>query len=282
MRNRRGWCSVDLETVFGADRPVVGMVHLPALPGAPRYDADGGREAIHAAARRDAERLDSGGVDALIVENFGDAPFYPESVPRHVVAELTALVGTVRETTDCPVGVNVLRNDGPSAVAVAAATGAAFVRVNVHVGARVADQGVLEGRAHETMRLRERLGADVRVLADVGVKHSAPLGRGDGDAELLGDAAERGLADGVIVSGAGTGRATDRDDVRAAVTARDDRGLDTPVFVGSGVTAETVGDTLTVADGVIVGSALKEGGDASNPVSVARVERVVAAADTVR
>jgi len=275
---------VDTATVFGAERPVVGMVHLPALPGAPRYDDAGGREAIHAAARRDAERLDAGGVDTLMVENFGDVPFYPESVPRHVVADLTALVETVREVTDRPVGVNVLRNDGPSAVAIAAATGAAFVRVNVHVGARVADQGVLEGRAHETMRLRDRLDADVRVLADVGVKHSVPLGRGpaDGAGETLGDIVDRGLADGVIVSGAATGQATSGDDVRAAVTARDDRGLDAPVFVGSGVTAETVGDTLAVADGVIVGSALKEGGDASNPVSVERVERLVAAADAVR
>ena len=275
---------MNTEAVFGADRPVVGMVHLPALPGAPRFDADGGRAAIHAAARRDAERLDAGGVDALIVENFGDAPFYPDAVPHHVVAELTALVGTVQEATDRPVGVNVLRNDGPSAVAVAAATGAAFVRVNVHVGARVADQGVLEGRAHETMRRRERLDADVRVLADVGVKHSAPLGGGDSEVgpDAVGDAVERGLADGVIVSGSATGRATDDDDLRAATAARDEAGLDTPVFVGSGVTAGTVGETLTVADGVIVGSALKEGGDATNPVSVERVERVVAAADAVR
>jgi membrane complex biogenesis BtpA family protein len=164
-------------TAVGAERPVVGMVHLPPLPGAPRFDADGGREAIHAAARRDAERLDAGGVDAVMVENFGDAPFHPESVPCHVVADLRALVGTVREVTDRPVGVNVLRNDGPSAVAVAAATDATFVRINVHVGARVADQGVLEGRAHETMRLRDHFGADVSVLADVAVKHSAPLGR---------------------------------------------------------------------------------------------------------
>ena len=275
---------MNTEAVVGADRPVVGMVHLPALPGAPRFDADGGRPAIHAAARRDAERLDAGGVDALIVENFGDAPFYPDSVPRHVVAELTALVGTVQEATDRPVGVNVLRNDGPSAVAVAAATGAAFVRVNVHVGARVADQGVLEGRAHETMRRRERLDADVRVLADVGVKHSAPLGQGDSAVgpEAFGDAVERGLADGVIVSGSATGRATDDDDLRAAVAARDEAELDTPVFVGSGVTAETVGETLSVADGVIVGSALKEDGDATNPVSVDRVERLVVAADAVR
>ena len=116
---------MDAEAVFGAERPVVGMVHLPALPGAPGYDDAGGREAVRAAARRDARRLDAGGVDALLIENFGDAPFYPDSVPRHVVAELTALVGTVRAATDRPVGVNVLRNDGPGAVAVAAATATA-------------------------------------------------------------------------------------------------------------------------------------------------------------
>ena len=150
---------MDTTAVFGVERPVVGMVHLPALPGAPGYDDAKGREAVHAAARRDANRLDAGGVDALIVENFGDAPFYPDSVPRHVVSELTALVGTVQAATDRPVGVNVLRNDGAAAVAVAAAAGGAFVRVNVHVGARVTDQGILEGRAHETTRLRERIDA---------------------------------------------------------------------------------------------------------------------------
>ena len=273
---------MDTTAVFGVERPVVGMVHLPALPGAPGYDDAGGREAVHAAARRDAERLGAGGVDALIVENFGDAPFYPDSVPRYVVAELTALVGTVQAATDRPVGVNVLRNDGPSAVAVAAATGAAFVRVNVHVGARVADQGVLEGQAHETVRLRDRLDADVRVLADVGVTHSTPLGGAAGVSEAIGDAAERGLADGVIVSGSGTGQATEDDDVRAAVAARDARGLDTPVFVGSGVTSDTVGDALSVADGVIVGSALEADGEAGRPVSVERVERLVAAAGVVR
>jgi len=271
---------MDTESVFGVERPIVGMVHLPPLPGAPGYDADGGRAAIHEAACREAERLDAGGVDAVLVENFGDAPFYPESVPHHVVAEMTAVVETVREATDRPVGVNVLRNDGPSAVAVAAATGAAFVRVNVHVGARVADQGVLEGRAHETMRLRDRLDADVRVLADVAVKHSVRLGGADSGAPaMLGEAVERGLADGVVVSGAGTGRPTDCETVRKAVATRDDRGLDAPVFVGSGVTADSVGDVLSIADGAIVGSALKGDDDA---VSVERVERLIEAADAVR
>lgn len=160
------------------------MVHLPPLPGAPRYNADGGREAIHEAVRRDAERLDVGGVDALLVENFGDTPFYPDPVPRHVVADLTAAVGTVRTVTDRPVGVNVLRNGGPGAVAVAAATDASFVRVNVHTGARVSDQGVLEAQAHETMRLHERIDADAALLADVAVKHSTPLGE-TGDVPVL-------------------------------------------------------------------------------------------------
>ncbi|PSP58546.1 phosphorybosylanthranilate isomerase [Halobacteriales archaeon QH_7_66_36] len=266
---------------FGAATPMIGMVHLPPLPGAPRYDPETGRAALHEAARRDAERLADGGVDAVIVENFGDAPFYPESVPNHVVAELTALAGTVREAANCPVGVNVLRNDGPAAVAVAAAAGVDFVRVNVHVGARVADQGVLEGRAHETMRLRERIDADVRLLADVDVKHSEPLATGD-DEETLAESATRGLADGIVVSGSHTGRATPLDAVEAAVERRDQRGLDVPVLVGSGVTADSVSDLLRVADGVIVGTALKEGAKTTNPVSVGRVEELVAAADQVR
>jgi hypothetical protein len=274
---------MDTESVLGAARPVVGMVHLPALPGAPRYDVAGGRERLHEVARRDARRLVAGGVDAVMVENFGDAPFYPDGVPKHVVADLASLVRTVDGTVDRPVGVNVLRNDGAAAVAVAAAAGGSFVRVNVHVGARVTDQGVLEGRAHETVRLRERVdAADVGILADVDVKHSAPLATERDPAASLGEATERGLADGIVVSGRRTGQATDADDVAAAVARRDELGVDAPVLVGSGVTTESVGDLLAVADGVVVGTALKEGGETRNPVSVERVERLVAAADAAR
>jgi membrane complex biogenesis BtpA family protein len=274
---------MDTSSVLGASKPVVGMVHLPPLPGAPRYDPEGGRERLREVARRDAERLAAGGVDAVMVENFGDAPFFPDDVPKHVVAELTSLAGTVREAAGLPTGVNVLRNDGAAAVAAAAAAGGDFVRVNVHVGARVADQGILEGKAHETTRLRERVDAsDVRILADVDVKHSAPLADEDYEAESLAESTERGLADAVVVSGTRTGRATALADVERAVERRDELGTETPVFVGSGVTAGTVDDLLSVADGVIVGTALKEGGETTNPVSVGRVEELVAAADRVR
>jgi hypothetical protein len=273
---------MDTETVFGRESPVVGMVHLPPLPGAPRYDREAGRQRLREVARRDAARLAEGGVDAVMVENFGDAPFYPDDVPKHVVAELTALARIVREASGLPTGVNVLRNDGAAAVAAAAAAGGAFIRVNVHTGARVADQGILEGQAHETARLRERIDADVAVLADVDVKHSAPLATADYEAESLAESTERGLADGVIVTGQRTGRPTAMVDIREAVERRDDVGTDSPVFVGSGVTADTVGDLLSVADGAIVGTALKEDGDTAAPVDVDRVERLVAAADAVR
>jgi hypothetical protein len=274
---------MDTEATFGAAKPVVGMVHLPPLPGAPRYDEAGGRERLHEAARRDARRLAAGGVDAVMVENFGDVPFYPDEVPTHVVAEMAALVGTVREAADRPVGVNVLRNDGVAAVAVAAAAGGSFVRVNVHVGARVADQGILEGRAHETARLRDRIDADdVAVLADLDVKHSAPLSAAGYEAESLAESTERGLADGVVVSGDRTGRPTDPDELAAAVAGRNELGTDAPVFVGSGVTVDTVADLLSVADGVVVGTALKADGETTSPVSEARVADLVAAADAVR
>jgi len=261
---------------FDTDRAVVGMVHLAALPGAP--DFDGERAAVRDAALRDARRLEAGGVDALMVENFGDAPFYADDVPKHAVASMTALVRDLRRESDLPIGVNVLRNDAEAAVSIAAASGADFVRVNVHAGARLTDQGVVEGKAAETVRLRDRLDAeDVAILADVDVKHSAALAERPLTEEVA-ELVERGHADGVVASGAGTGHETDRDHLRAVVDARDDLGVDAPVFVGSGVTQETADETLDLADGAIVGTALKEGGETTGAVDEARVRELVDAA----
>jgi len=253
-------------------RPLIGMVHLPALPGAPDFED---RETVREHALADARVLDDVGVDALVVENFGDAPFYLDDVPDHVVAEMTAVTGAVVDAVDCPVGVNVLRNDAAAAVSVAGAVGADFVRVNVHTGARLTDQGVVEGQAHETVRLRERIDTDVSILADVAVKHSAPLAeRGVG--EMVADTIERGHADGVVVSGAATGSQTDVPDVEAVAAARDAADPSVPVFVGSGVTADTATSLLADADGLIVGTALKADGEVTNPVDPDRAADLVA------
>lgn len=167
-----------------------------------------------------------------MLENFGDAPFYPEAVPRHVVAELTALAASVSDAVDCPLGINVLRNDAESALSIAAAVDADFIRVNVHVGTAATDQGVLEGKAHETLRLRNRLEADVSILADIHVKHATPIGETTLEQAAL-ETVERGRADGIIVSGAGTGEETARTDLDCVADAVGDR---VPVLVGSGIT----------------------------------------------
>ncbi|WP_339103956.1 BtpA/SgcQ family protein [Haloterrigena salinisoli] len=265
---------------FDADRPLVGMVHLPPLPGAPAFDGD--RDAVRDRALEDARRLEAGGVDGIILENFGDAPFYPDDVPAHVVAEMTAVATAVTDAVDVPVGINVLRNDAEAALSIAAAVDAEFVRVNVHVGTAATDQGVLEGRAHETLRLRDRIDADVAILADVHVKHATPVGEDSIERAAL-EAVERGRADGVIVSGPGTGVETALEDVERVAATLDGAATAerTPVFVGSGVTSETIGDCLAAgADGVIVGTALKEGRETTNPVSRERVEALVASRDS--
>src|SRR3954451_6219557 len=141
----------------GRRKIVIGMLHVPALPGAPMYRGELG--AIRDAMLRDAEALASGGVHGLMIENFGDVPFYPDRVPAHVVAHLTALALEVRRNhPQLPLGINVLRNDGRSALAVAHASGANYIRVNVLCGARVTDQGVIQGIAHELLRDRAMLG----------------------------------------------------------------------------------------------------------------------------
>jgi membrane complex biogenesis BtpA family protein len=260
-----------LAELFRAPRPIVGVVHLQPLPGAPR--AAGPLEAVLERARTDARALAEGGCDGLIVENFGDAPFLPGPVGPETVAAL-AVAARELASLGLPLGVNVLRNDARAALGIAAVTGARFIRVNVHTGVMATDQGLIEGRAHETLRLRRALGADVKVFADVQVKHAAPVGPRD-VAQAVRDAVHRGLADAVIVTGPGTGQAVDLAELRAARAAA---GPGTPLFAGSGVTAATAREVLALADGAIVGTAFERDGVSGNPVDVARVRALVQAA----
>lgn len=229
-------------------------------------------DAVVKRARTDARALAGAGFDALLVENYGDAPFR-RTVGPVTVAAMTAAVLAVMQEVDAPVGVNVLRNDARAALSVAAAAGARFIRVNVHTGGMYTDQGWIEGRAADTVRLRDRVAPWAAILADVMVKHAWPPPGLTLEAAAR-DAAERGRADGLVVSGAGTGEATSLDDVRAVKEAVPG----TPVLIGSGVTADTVAAALGAAAGVIVGSALRVGGRAGAPVDPVRARRFVEAA----
>jgi membrane complex biogenesis BtpA family protein len=255
---------------------LIGMVHLLPLPGSPRWNLHGGGlEPVLAQAGADARALMAGGMEGVIVENFGDIPFFPGRVGPETCAAMTLAVATVREVvgSQIPVGVNVLRNDAATALAIAAVTGADFIRVNVHTGTMFADQGPLYGEAHETLRMRRTLDARVSICADVHVKHALPPA-GATLAESARDTARRGLADVLIVSGSGTGEPVDLDavaQVRAAVP-------ECPLWIGSGVTRDRVAELLEVADGVIVGSALQKDGRAGQAVEVDRVRAFVDAA----
>lgn len=248
---------------------VIGMIHLPPLPGSPGYRGD--LRAIRDTALRDVDALVGAGVHGLMIENFGDVPFFKTSVPRETIAHMTHLATHVRLQTDLPIGINCLRNDGCSALAIAHACGAAFIRINVLSGARVTDQGVIEGIAADAMRMRKHLGADsIKVMADVDVKHSAPLGAIELEHEID-DVITRGLADALIVSGAGTGKATDTKKVaRVAKAAKK-----TPVFVGSGVTVQTAKSYLPHAAGLIIGTYFKEKGRVDAAVDPERVRALL-------
>ena len=247
------------------------MLHLRALPGAPLFD--GNIDRIRDVLLRDADALAEGGVHGLMIENFGDVPFFPGRAPAHVVAHVTALAALVRQRVpQVPLGINVLRNDGQSALAIAHAVGASYVRVNVLCGARVTDQGVIQGIAHELLRERAMLdpSRSIKIFADVDVKHSAPLARRE-LADEVDDTLERGLADALIVSGAGTGKATDP----AHVASVKKSAGGAPVFIGSGVSIGTIDSYAPHCDGFIVGTALKRDGIASNEVDVNRVRELV-------
>lgn len=264
-----------LQILFGTDKYAIGMVHLLPLPGSPTWAGE--MSMVLQRALADAQALEEGGVDGIIVENFGDVPFGKGRVEAHTVAAMTMVVSAVRQAVDVPVGVNVLRNDSKSALAIASVTDCQFVRANVHVGAMVTDQGIVEGQAYETMRYRQVLGSVAKVFADVLVKHAFPLGQQSLE-HVARDTAYRGLADAIIVTGSGTGQPTEMEDlVRVKETVPD-----IPVLVGSGVEQENVARFLSVADGVIVGTSLKEGRLTTNPVDKARVERLVAAVRAIR
>ena len=220
-------------------------------------------------AEEEADILEQGGVNGIIVENFGDVPFRTGRLDPETIAGMTVAVERVKNVVSVPVGINMLRNDALSALGIAAVTGARFIRVNVHYGVMAAEEGLIEGEAFQTMRLRRALGADVKVLADVLVKHAVPLGLVDLGL-MAKETVQRGLADGLIVSGAATGQETASSDVSVVRRAVPD-GL---VLVGSGVTEDNIRRVLEHSDGAIIGTSLKEDGVVANRVDPERVRRM--------
>jgi uncharacterized protein len=261
---------VDLNQIFKTPNPIIGVVHLLPLPTSPRWGGD--LKAVIDRAEQEATALASGGVHGIMVENFFDAPFPKEGVDPAVVSAMSLVVQRLMQMVTLPIGINVLRNDARSAMAIASCVQAQFIRVNVLTGVMATDQGVIEGRAHELLRYRRELGSEVKILADVLVKHARPLGTPNLTTAVQ-ETIDRGLADAVILSGWATGSPPSLEDLELASAAA--RG--TPVFIGSGASWENISQLIQAADGVIVSSSLKRKGQIEQPIDPNRVGQFVEA-----
>jgi uncharacterized protein len=250
--------------------PCIGVLHLLPLPTSPRWQGD--LQAVIDRAEQEATALASGGVHGIIVENFFDAPFTKGQVDPAVVSAMGLVVQRLQTLITVPIGLNVLRNDARSALAIATCTGAAFIRVNVLTGVMATDQGMIEGCAHDLLRYRKELGSSVKILADVLVKHARPLGSPNLTTAVQ-ETIHRGLADGIILSGWATGSPPSLEDLELAKAAAGDH----PVFIGSGADWENIGTLMKAADGVIVASSLKRQGNINLPIDPIRVGQFVEA-----
>jgi uncharacterized protein len=263
-----------IREIFGTDKVLIGMIHCPAFPGAPRYrGAD--MASIYDACMRDAEALIEGGMHGLIVENHGDVPFSkPEDIGPETAAFMAVVTDRIAREVGLPLGINVLANAPIHALAIAMAGGAKFIRVNQWANAYVANEGFMEGRAGEAMRYRSLLRAEhIRVFADSHVKHGSHAIVADRSIEELTRDLAFFDADAVIATGQRTGDAASVEEIETVRAA-----THLPLLVGSGVTRENVVEILKRTEGVIVASSLKEGGVWWNPVDLERVKAFRAAA----
>jgi uncharacterized protein len=264
-----------LRDLFGVDKVAIGMVHLPALPGSPLYDAGAGMELIRARTMADLQSLQAAGFDAVMFCNENDRP-YVFSVGSETVAAMSAVIGGLRDMITVPFGVDVLW-DPQAALAIAKATGAAFVR-EIFTGAYSSEFGIWNTTPGEALRFRRHIDATgVRILTNISAEFAAPLVARPIDVVARG-VALISLTDGVCVSGPMTGASVDESHLRAVR----DAVPDTVVFANTGVTESSVAEILSLADGVVVGTSLKVDGVTWNPVDVERARRFMERVKEVR
>jgi uncharacterized protein len=261
-------------SILGVAKPLIGMCHLQGLPGSPRYDADGGVERIVQLAGRELTCLQDGGVDAVLFCNENDLP-YSTSVGVEAASTMAAVIGRLRGEIRVPFGVNLLW-DAKSSIAVACATGAAFVR-EVFTGVFDSDMGLFAPDFGAIAAYRHAIGADgVAIFANITPEFSRSVS-GRTVAERAAGAAYMGV-DALLISGAAAGVGAPLEDIKEAKAAAPH----TPVLANTGVTLDTIEEVLQVADGAIVGTSLKVDGNTWNPVDPDRVTAMMETVAAVR
>lgn len=260
--------AVKTSNAFRLEKSIIGMIHVGALPGTPKY-AGGGLKPVVDQAVKEAKIYRDAGIDVLMIENMHDIPYLNGAVGPEITSAMSVVGYEVKKAAKLPCGVQVLAGANREAIAVAHSAGLDFVRAEGFVFAHVADEGVIESCAGDILRYRKSIGADgVRVFCDIKKKHSSHAITADVSIADTAHAAEFFLADGVVVTGAATGKEASLEEVRAVKSA-----VKIPVLVGSGVTYDNVERYLRAADALIIGSYFKVCGDWNNPVDCDRVKK---------
>ena len=256
-------------------KTIIGMAHIGALPGSPLYDADGGPGKLVEGVLADLEALQEGGVDAILFGNENDRP-YQLSAPGEGIAAMSAIIGEVRPHLRVPFGVNFLW-DPAASVAIAAATGAAFVR-EIFTGVFASDMGLWSPDAARAVRLRRTLGRnDLQLFYNINAEFAHSVDQRPLELRAR-SAVFSSLADAVLVSGPLTGQSAATSDLRSVAEAVPE----VPVLANTGVNRDNVGEILSLADGCIVGTHFKVGGDTWKPVEKERVARFMETVDRHR
>jgi membrane complex biogenesis BtpA family protein len=250
-------------------KPVIGVIHVGALPGTPRGDRSVAE--LAELARAEARVYRECGVDGIIIENMHDVPYLKSHVGPEIVAAMAIIGGGVKNECRLPVGVQILAGANIEAMAVAHAAGLDFIRAEGYAYAHVADEGLIEASAAKLLRYRKMIGAErVQVWADIKKKHSAHAITADVSLGQTAETVEFMGADCVIVTGSVTGEAPQLKDVREAKS-----NCQLPVFLGSGISEDNVEQFYNEADGFIIGTAFKVEGRWSNTVDPNRVTQFV-------
>ena len=261
-----------IEKIFNKEKAIIGMIHLPPLPGTPA-----GREATFGElakfATKELDTLENGGVDGIIVENYWDMPYFPNEVPKETIASLSAIAGLLSSRASVPLGINVLYNDFLAEIAIARAVNASFIRAEVFVDTSLSETGIIQPSSSYLVRKRAEICADnVAIFADIHGKNTVPLWKRS-IAESAHDAENRAKADTIIITGKATGKPVSPDELLEIR-----KEVNIPVLIGSGVTAQSIASLFKLCDGVIIGSYFKFDGNIENPSDIERVRELVSAA----
>ena len=246
----------------------IGVVHLKALPGSPSYENN--LSEIYKSALEDSTALQNGGVDSIIIENFGDIPFAKNSISKLTLAHFTNIAKELSDSLNIDIGINVLRNDGESALSIADSINANFVRINILSGTMYTDQGIIEGKANKLIKLKNSLSNNIEIYADVFVKHAVPpIGYTieNQTEELL----LRAGADKIIITGDGTGKEINFEQLQKL------RGIvpKGQLAIGSGVNESNIENYKNVADILIIGTGFKVDQNIAKPIDVKSVEKLI-------